>query len=69
MFQLYRFSDEVYWPEQLHNDWLETRITFGWLGFLMLLAALAGVGRHARQPAVGGAGVAGLGRLPGACAV
>ncbi len=41
VFQLYRFSDEVYWPEQLHNDWLETRITFGWVGFLLLLAALA----------------------------
>lgn len=44
VFQLYRFSDETYWPEQLHNDWLETRITFGWLGFLLLLAALACVG-------------------------
>jgi hypothetical protein len=25
---------------QLHNDWLETRITFGWLGLVMILAAL-----------------------------
>ena len=44
VFQLYRYSDETYWPEQLHNDWLETRITFGWLGFSLLLAALACVG-------------------------
>jgi hypothetical protein len=44
VFQLYRFSDQTYWPEQLHNDWLETRITFGWSGFLLLLAALACVG-------------------------
>jgi hypothetical protein len=44
VFQLYRFSDETYWPEQLHNDWLETRITFGWTGFLLLLAALACIG-------------------------
>ena len=44
VFELYRFSDETYWPEQLHNDWLETRITFGWSGFLLLLAALACVG-------------------------
>ena len=44
VFQLYRFSDETYWPEQLHNDWLETRITFGWVGFASLLAALGCVG-------------------------
>jgi O-antigen ligase len=37
---LYRFSDANYWPEQLHNDWLETRITFGWVGTALLLAAL-----------------------------
>ena len=34
-------SSSTYWPEQLHNDWLETRITFGWLGTALLLAALA----------------------------
>jgi len=44
VFQLYRYSNETYWPEQLHNDWLETRITFGWLGFGLLLAALGCVG-------------------------
>jgi len=41
VFQLYRFSNSTYWPEQLHNDWLETRITFGWLGLFLLLTALA----------------------------
>jgi O-antigen ligase len=41
VFQLYRFSNATYWPEQLHNDWLETRITFGWVGMVLLLAALA----------------------------
>jgi O-antigen ligase len=44
VFQLYRFSNSTYWPEQLHNDWLETRITFGWLGLGLLLSALACVG-------------------------
>ena len=44
VFQLYRISNATYWPEQLHNDWLETRITFGWLGLALLLAALACVG-------------------------
>lgn len=32
MFQFYRTSITEYWPAQMHNDWLETRITFGWLG-------------------------------------
>jgi hypothetical protein len=41
VFQLYRINDATYWPEQLHNDWLETRITFGWFGMALLLAALA----------------------------
>ena len=40
VFQLYRISNETYWPEQLHNDWLETLITFGWTGLLLALAAL-----------------------------
>ncbi len=40
VFQLYRYSDNVYWSEQVYDDWLETRITFGWLGFGLLLAAL-----------------------------
>jgi len=40
VFQLYRISTETYWPAQLHNDWLETRITFGWLGTILILAAL-----------------------------
>ena len=44
VFQLYLFSTETYWPEQLHNDWLETRLTFGWVGFIMLLGALACIG-------------------------
>ena len=41
VFQLYLISSATYWPEQLHNDWLETRITFGWVGMALLLAALA----------------------------
>jgi len=41
VFQLYRISNATYWPTQLHNDWLETRITFGWIGLALLLAALA----------------------------
>ena len=60
VFQLYRFSDETYWPEQLHNDWLETRITFGWFGFILLLAALACVALRWHTP---GGGICGSRRL------
>jgi O-antigen ligase len=41
LFQMYRSSPEEYWPAQLHNDWLETRITFGWIGFGAILLALS----------------------------
>jgi hypothetical protein len=40
VFQLYRSSPDEYWPGQLHNDWLETRITFGGIGLAMCLGAL-----------------------------
>jgi hypothetical protein len=40
VFQLYRASVDSYWPAQLHNDWLETRITFGWLGSSLLWLSL-----------------------------
>ena len=40
VFQLYRASPDEYWPAQLHNDWLELRITFGGLGFGLLVLAL-----------------------------
>lgn len=32
VFQVYRTSPADYWPAQLHNDWMEFRITFGWVG-------------------------------------
>lgn len=40
IFQLYRSSPDEYWPAQLHNDWLETRITFGRIGFTLILLTL-----------------------------
>ncbi len=40
VFQLYRTSADDYWPAQLHNDWLETAVTFGWAGFVMISLAL-----------------------------
>ncbi|HZR15883.1 MAG TPA: O-antigen ligase family protein [Verrucomicrobiae bacterium] len=36
VFQLYRKSPDDYWPAQLHNDWLETRLTFGWTGTALI---------------------------------
>jgi O-antigen ligase len=41
VFQLYRESPEEYWPAQLHNDWLETRITFGRVGSVLIALAFA----------------------------
>ena len=52
VFQLYRVSLDEYWPAQLHNDWLETRITLGWIGFL---AIVAGFGLIVFSPAMAGA--------------
>jgi len=40
---LYRPATGEFWPAQLHNDWLEIRITFGWLGSGMIYLALATV--------------------------
>jgi O-antigen ligase len=40
VFQFYRRSFNEYWPAQLHNDWLETLITFGWIGTSLILLAL-----------------------------
>jgi O-antigen ligase len=41
VFQLYRISTDTYWPAQLHNDWLETLVTFGWVGTIPIVLALA----------------------------
>jgi hypothetical protein len=40
---LYRSSTTAEWPAQLHNDWLETRITFGWVGSALIALAFATV--------------------------
>ncbi len=41
VFQFYRITTATYWPAQLHNDWLETRITFGWIGSGLIALAFA----------------------------
>ena len=46
LFQLYRPDPAEYWPAQLHNDWLETLITFGWLGSAAIILALCVVLFH-----------------------
>ncbi|MGN6554646.1 MAG: O-antigen ligase family protein [Verrucomicrobiota bacterium] len=55
LFSLYRIDPNEYWPAQLHNDWLQTLITFGWVGSLMIGLALACV---AARPLIPG-GIAG----------
>jgi hypothetical protein len=39
MYQLYRQPDHS-WAGYLHDDWLETRIHFGWVGFTAILLML-----------------------------
>jgi O-antigen ligase len=43
VFQLYRGAYETYWPAELHNDWLELRITLGRVGLGLLIFALGWV--------------------------
>jgi O-antigen ligase len=40
LFPFYLRAPDEYWPAQMHNDWLETRITFGSVGLGLLLLAL-----------------------------
>ena len=40
LFQMYRRTPEQYWPGQVHDDWLELRITFGWVGLGLAVIAL-----------------------------
>jgi O-antigen ligase len=40
VYQLYRADQNQEWAAYAHNDWLETRITFGWVGFAMILVML-----------------------------
>jgi len=46
LFQLYRPDTAEYWPAQLHNDWLETLITFGVFGSVLIGLAFCIVLAH-----------------------
>jgi hypothetical protein len=46
LYYLYRTNPDTEWCAYLHNDWLECRITLGWIGFALLLALLAGAFVH-----------------------
>jgi O-antigen ligase len=37
--ELYRPPGNAFWPAQVHNDWLETRITFGAVGSVLIALA------------------------------
>jgi hypothetical protein len=41
VYQLYRTEVTQLWHAFVHNDWLETRITFGWVGYSLVLLQLA----------------------------
>jgi O-antigen ligase len=38
--EVYRPRTVGFWPAQVHNDWLELRVTFGWAGSGLLIGAL-----------------------------
>lgn len=41
LYQLYRSDPGQPWHSFLHDDWLETRVTFGWVGACLIVLALA----------------------------
>jgi O-antigen ligase len=43
LYQMFRRVSSDAWPAQLHNDWLETLITFGWAGSALVVLGLATV--------------------------
>jgi hypothetical protein len=40
LYSLYRTNPTDEWHAFAHNDWLETRITFGWVGLLLIIGML-----------------------------
>ncbi len=46
IYQLYRKDAAQVWHAYLHDDWLEARLTFGWVGFSMILLMLGLVAAH-----------------------
>jgi O-antigen ligase len=56
LYSLYRTNPDDTWNAFAHNDWIETRITLGWLGFgaviamLLLLPVIWFSGRGLRPP-------------------
>jgi hypothetical protein len=46
LYQLYRTTPNQHWAAYVHDDWLETRITFGWLGLGLVLVLFGLVFAH-----------------------
>jgi len=40
LYQMYRKDPEQSWQAFLHDDWLETQVTFGWVGSMLILGLL-----------------------------
>jgi len=50
VYHLYRGAVAETWHGFLHDDWLETQVTFGWVGFGLVLAQLAALAAWALAP-------------------
>lgn len=65
---LYRENDGKEWYGYVHDDWLETRVTLGWVGFLivlglLLLVPLSGRTNGGMQPGGGFVATVAIGML------
>ena len=43
VYQLYRETPDQFWYAYAHDDWLEARVTFGWVGTSLIMLILVGV--------------------------
>lgn len=50
VYHLYRQETKEIWHGFLHDDWMETRVTFGWVGLLLVVAHLVWLGVWCASP-------------------
>ena len=50
VYHLYRQESKEVWHGFLHDDWMETRVTFGWVGFVLIISHLVWLGIWCELP-------------------